>query len=164
MNSAPPGAPSPKSVNSGSENETRTASAEMPVMNLTRGSLLAGNTFWNLVGTCLPLPVAYFCIQALKRDLGTDRLGVISLAWVIVGYFGFFDLGLSRALTKLVAERLGQARHDEIPPLIWTSLALMSAMGLIGTALALLLAPWMVERLLKVPHEILGETLIAFYW
>ncbi len=136
----------------------------MPVKGLTKGSLLAGNTFWNLVGTAFPLLVAIFCIPLLKRSLGTDRLGVISLAWVVIGYFGFFDLGLSRALTKLVAEKLGQARHDEIPPLIWTSLALMSAMGLIGTALALLLAPWMVERLLKVPHEIFGETLSAFYW
>src|SRR5258708_26912936 len=139
MNSAPPGASSPDSENAGSESEIKTAFPETPVKGLTRGSLLAGNTFWNLVGTAFPLLVAIFCIPVLKRSLGTDRLGVISLAWVVIGYFGFFDLGLSRALTKLVAEKLGQARPAEIPTLIWTSLALMWARWLIGTAMGHLL-------------------------
>ena len=82
MNSAPPGAPSPVSANSGSESEIPTASGEMPVKGLTRGSLLAGNTFWNLVGTAFPLLVAIFCIPLLKRSLGTDRLKNIAAAFI----------------------------------------------------------------------------------
>src|SRR5689334_15506862 len=74
---------------------------------LTSGRLLAGNAVWNLLAICSPLLVALVCLPVLKRGLGTDRLGIISLAWIIIGYFGLFDLGLSRALTKLVAEKLG---------------------------------------------------------
>ena len=51
--------------------------------------------------------VAIFSIPILIRDLGTDRFGVLALAWAIVGYASLFDLGLGRALTQLVAQKLG---------------------------------------------------------
>jgi O-antigen/teichoic acid export membrane protein len=137
---------------------------DAPVAILTSGKLLAGNTLWNLLGTSFPIFVAIFCLPVLKRNLGIERLGIIGLAWVVIGYFGFFDLGLSRALTKLVAERMGQERREEIPPLIWTSLILMTGMSLIGAAITLLGAPWLVERLLKVSPELHQETLHSFYW
>jgi len=96
--------------------------------------------------------------------LGTERLGVISLAWVVVGYFGMFDLGLSRALTKLVAEKLGQKRAPEIIPIIWTSLSLLAGIGVIGALVAWRLTPWIVEGLLRVPLDLQRETLAGFYW
>ncbi|MBZ5525121.1 MAG: flippase [Acidobacteriia bacterium] len=156
MTSAPPGV---------SRSETAASSENGALVTpITSGRLLAGNTLWNLFGTCFPILVAIACLPVLKRSLGTDRLGVISLAWVVIGYFGLFDLGLSRALTKLVAERLGQEKSEEIPALIWTSLALMAGVGLVGAAITLLCTPFLLHRLLKVPVEIFGETLHAFYW
>jgi O-antigen/teichoic acid export membrane protein len=131
---------------------------------LVSGRSLAGNTLWNLFGNCFPVAVAVVCLPVLKRGLGTERLGIISLAWVVIGYFSLFDLGLSRALTKLVAERIGQRRQPEIPSLIWTSLFLMTGLGMVGAILTFLLAPWLVERLLKVPASLSHEALGSFYW
>jgi O-antigen/teichoic acid export membrane protein len=128
------------------------------------GRSLAGNTLWNLLGNCFPVVIAVICLPILKRGLGTERLGIISLAWVVIGYFSLFDLGLSRALTKLVAERIGQGRQPEIPSLIWTSLFLMTGLGLVGSLLTFLLAPFLVERLLKVPASLSHEALGSFYW
>ena len=129
-------------------------SATVQATRLTSGRLLAGNAVWNLVGTCSPVLVAVVCLPILKRGLGTDRLGIISLAWVIIGYFGFFDLGLSRALTKLVAEKLGQKRSQEIPYLVWTSLWLMAGIGIAGLVAALLLSHWLVSGPLRIPPEL----------
>ncbi|HEX5434243.1 MAG TPA: flippase [Candidatus Angelobacter sp.] len=126
--------------------------------------MLARNVIWNVVGICSPILVAIICLPILKRALGTERLGIISLAWVVVGYFGMFDLGLSRALTKLVAEKLGQKRTTEIVSLVWTSLFLLAGIGLIGTLIAVWLTPWIVERALKVPLDLQQETMGAFYW
>ena len=139
-------------------------STSYPASALTSGRLLAKNTVWNLIGSCAPILVAIVCLPVLKSALGTDRLGIISLAWAIIGYFGFFDLGLSRALTKLVAEKLGAQRLEEVPAMVWTSLFLMGGIGLASAIVALLLVPWLVQHPLKVPAELRGETTQAFYW
>jgi len=152
----------PQDIPLASENldpETTSFDAAVP-----SGRSLAGNTLWNLFGNCFPVVVAVVCLPILKRGLGTERLGIISLAWVVIGYFSLFDLGLSRALTKLVAERIGQRRQTEIPSLIWTSLFLMTCVGLVGSFLTLFLAPLLVERLLKVPASLSHEALGSFYW
>ncbi len=151
---------------SSSISEPRPSPAAAPRLpaNLTSGRLLAGNTFWNLIGACSPLLVALVCLPILKRGIGTDRLGLIGLAWVIIGYFGLFDFGLSRALTKLVAEKLGQEQTHDIPQLVWTSLVMMLGIGFVCLAGALLLSRWLITGPLRVPPELRHEALISFYW
>lgn len=68
------------------------------------------DVLWNLVGTGLPMLVAIPAIPALISGLGAARFGVLTLAWVVVGYFSLFDLGLGRAMTQLVAEKLGDRK------------------------------------------------------
>jgi O-antigen/teichoic acid export membrane protein len=130
--------------------------------HLTSGRLLARNTVWNLLGSGAPMIVAVFCIPILIRGLGTDRFGVLTLAWALIGYASLFDLGLGRALTQLVAQKLGAGEEQEIPSLAWTSLLLMLALGLAGTAVVLLISPWLAGRALNVPDALDAETLSAF--
>jgi O-antigen/teichoic acid export membrane protein len=89
---------------------------------------------------------------------------MLTLAWVVVGYFGLFDFGLSRALTKLVAEKLGKSDASAIPHLVWTSVVLMGAIGLVGTAVMAGLSPWVVRSIAKMPPNLKTESLHAFYW
>ena len=130
---------------------------------LTRGSLLARNTIWNLIGQVAPLVVAIFAIPLLIKGLGMDRFGVLTLAWVVIGYFSLFDLGLGRALTQLVANKLGAGQESEIPALAWTGLILMLIMGLVGTLVVCLLSPWLIQDALKIPKNLHPEVLNAFY-
>jgi len=131
--------------------------------NLTSGRRLARNVVWNLLGTGAPLLVAIVAIPLLIEGLGTARFGVLTLAWMVVGYFSLFDLGLGRALTKLVAERLGKGQDDEIPALIWTAMSLMAVLGVLGAVVVAALSPWLVGGILKIPTELQPETLTAFY-
>ena len=130
---------------------------------LTSGHLLARNTIWNLIGNGAPMVVAVFSIPILIRGLGKDRFGVLALAWSLIGYAGLFDLGLGRALTQLVARKLGVGEDREIPTLVWTSLLLMLLLGLLGAAVIMFAAPWLVHRSLNVPGALQQETLGAFY-
>lgn len=136
---------------------------EKPISTLTRGSLLARNTVWNLVGQLLPMSVAVVAIPALIRGLGTARFGILSLAWVVIGYFSLFDLGIGRALTKLIADKLAASDFDSIPPLAWTSLLAMLFMGVLGGGMVWALSPWLVHTALKIPVALQDETLRAFY-
>lgn len=131
--------------------------------SLIGGRRLARNVLWNLLGTGAPLLVAIIAIPMLIEGLGTARFGVLTLAWMVVGYFSLFDLGLGRALTKLVAEKLGDGQLDEIPPLIWTAMLLMMVLGVLGGVGVAALSPWLVGGVLKIPAELQPETLTAFY-
>src|ERR1700730_6464738 len=131
--------------------------------HLTGGRLLARNTVWNLIGSGAPMLVAVFCRPILIRGLGKDRFGVLTLAWALIGYASLFDLGLGRALTQLVAKKLGAGEDHEVPALVWTSLLLMALLGVLGAGAVGLLSPWLVHRALNVPDALEPETLQAFY-
>lgn len=131
--------------------------------SLTSGRVLARNTLWNVVGQAIPFVFAIFAIPVLISALGTDRYGVLTLAWMVIGYFSLFDLGLGRALTQLVAERLGSGRLQELPALIWTALLLIFVLGLVGTVLVLLCTPWLTRSVLRIPPLLQAETTQVLY-
>ncbi len=70
--------------------------------NLIGGRRIARNVFWNLLGTGTLLLVALVAIPILIQGLGATRFGVLTLAWIVVGYFSLFDLRRDqvRSLTK----------------------------------------------------------------
>jgi O-antigen/teichoic acid export membrane protein len=131
--------------------------------HLTGSRLLARNTLWNLVGNAAPMLVAAFCIPLLIKGLGTDRFGVLTLVWALIGYATLFDLGLGRALTQLVATKLGSGEDQEVPVLVWTSLLLLLLLGLLGAVVVILLTPWLVDHALHVPGVLGHETLYSLY-
>lgn len=126
-------------------------------------SILARNSILNLLGQGAPLIAAIFAIPILIAGLGTDRFGVLTLVWVVIGYFSLFDLGLGRALTQQVAEKLGHGREEDVPPLVWTGLALMALLGAVGALALLGLSPWLVRTVLKIPVDLQQDTIAAFY-
>jgi len=128
-----------------------------------RVSLLARNTVLNFVGQIIPLVVGIITIPYVVRGLGTEEFGVLSIAWVLLGYFGFFDLGLGRATTKFVAECLGRGEMDQLPKWIWTSLGFQLVFGLTGTAVVAGLVPFLVDQVLKIPPELIGDTKVSFF-
>src|SRR5262245_54158241 len=130
--------------------------------DLTSGRLLARNTTWNIVGQLLPMAVGLVAVPPLVRLLGVDRFGVLSLAWIVIGYFSLFDLGMGRALTKLVADKLAANDEQSIPPLVWTSLLLLLLLGVVGGLATLSVSPWLVHTALKIPAQLQAETLYTF--
>lgn len=131
--------------------------------NLIDSRRLARNVLWNLLGAGAPLLVAIIAIPILIEGLGTPRFGVLTLAWMVVGYFSLFDLGLGRALTKLVAEKLGEGQNDQIPSLVWTALSLMAVLGVLTAILFAVFSPWVVLNVLNIPAKLQSETLTASY-
>lgn len=138
----------------------------MPARNndaLTNSPRLANNVVWNLVGTVFPLFVGIFTIPYLIRELGVDRFGVLSIAWMVIGYFSLFDLGLGRAVTQLISERLGGPDQSSIPELIGTSLGLMTGFSMLGGLVAWLLVPYLVQSVFVIPEAIQEDVDKSFY-
>lgn len=130
---------------------------------VANGYALARNTFWDLVSYGTRTVVAVFIVPLLIAKLGMDRFGVLTLSWVVIGYLNFFDFGLGRALTKLVAEKIGSADEQGVPSLVWTGLFFMLVLDVFGTVVASILSPWLVHFVLKIPDALRFETLQTFY-
>ncbi|MGH7448629.1 MAG: flippase, partial [Longimicrobiales bacterium] len=83
------------------------------------GRVMARNAALNAAGQLLPLLLALPVLPYVLHTLGTDRFAVLTLAWTVIGYFGFLDLGLGRAATQLVAALLGENRRPEVNRVVW---------------------------------------------
>jgi O-antigen/teichoic acid export membrane protein len=98
----------------------------------------------------------------LLQRIGIERLGVLTLIWALVGYASLFDFGLGRALTTLIADRLGRGNLTAVAPLFWTGLSLVLGVGIAAGLLLLLIVPWVVEGPLDVTPALVDETRAAF--
>jgi O-antigen/teichoic acid export membrane protein len=125
---------------------------------------VALNSVWNIAGQSFPLLLAAFAIPILVRKLGVDRFGVLTLAWTLVGYFSLFDLGIGRAITKLLAEKIALKDSEAARSLIWTAIFSMALLGICFGAGLFALAPWLSHSALKIPPPLQSETLYSFYF
>jgi O-antigen/teichoic acid export membrane protein len=127
------------------------------------GKILARNTILNLIGRTLPLIVGIITIPVIVRGLGTERFGLLSLIWVVLGYFTIFDLGLGRATTKYVAEVLGKGETKRVSDIVWTSVTSQAILGIIGTVIVAYSTPLLVERILNISPVLHAEARVTFY-
>ena len=135
----------------------------MPYSSLLSGRLIARNTIYNLLGAGIPLTVAFIAVPMIIRGLGIERFGVLTLAWMVVGYFGLFDLGIGRATTKFVSEACARREENVLPQLVWTSIGMLFCFGLLGGLLFAALNSLIVFRFFIISAYLNDETLKAFY-
>lgn len=145
------------------ENFTAQAEAARNPSVEIHGGLLARNTVLNLVGQVIPLLVGLATIPYVVRGLGSEGFGILSIAWVLLGYFSLFDLGLGRATTKFVAEALGRGELDRLPGLVWTSLGTQLIFGVVGSLVLGAFVPVLVDRILKISPSFVHETKLSFW-
>ncbi len=119
---------------------------------------------WNVGGTALPLAVGVAVIPSIIRGLGVERFGLLSVIWMLIGYFSLFDLGLSRTLTKVTADRLGSPAEREVPSLLCTALALVLACSIVASVILAACSRVLARRLLHVPPQMLGDISDSIIW
>jgi len=126
-------------------------------------SLLARNTFLNFIGQILPLIIGAVTIPFVIRGLGTDRFGLLSLVWLVLGYFTVFDFGLGKATTKFVSEVLGKGDQENINYVVWTAVTFQTLLGIVGAIFLVIITPLLVIRVLNIPQELIIEAKATFY-
>lgn len=127
-------------------------------------AVIAKNSMLNLIGQIFPFLAALFSIPVIIHAIGTERVGILTLMWSLIGYLSFFDLGLGRALTHELSKKLStKGTPQELSATVWTSLFFLLMIGSISLLLGLTSAKWVTYAVLKISPDLQHETLISLY-
>ncbi|HYI41684.1 MAG TPA: flippase [Allosphingosinicella sp.] len=121
------------------------------------------HTTYNLLGALLPLGIALVTIPLYLRIVGAERYGLLSICWLLLGYFGLFDFGISRAVSQKIAS-LGQDRGEARSETFWTGLILTLVLAAVAIPLTFPLAA-LALSFIDVPNgQLHGEVARAVPW
>lgn len=126
------------------------------------GVVLARNAGLNFIGQVVPLAIGVVAIPIILRGLGTEAFGLLSLAWVILGYIKVFDLGLGPAITRFVAGGSAISNGERLSAVVWTALSFQFLLGLTGAILLAIATPYLVERLFNIPSALVPAAHTTF--
>jgi O-antigen/teichoic acid export membrane protein len=121
------------------------------------------NTAYNLLGALVPLAVSLVTIPIYLGLIGEARYGVLAIAWLLLGYFGLFDLGLGRATAQRIAA-LRDASAAERAETFWTALAMNLGLGVIGALVLWPVASYFFGHVFKIDETLRAELLAAVPW
>lgn len=78
----------------------------------------------------------------LLHSLGDDRFGLLTLFWVLAGYFNILDLGLGRGLILAFSRLRPLVDRDSISSTFWSGMVILGAIGtVLGGAIHLFAEP-----------------------
>ena len=136
--------------------------SEVVLDKLTSAGLLKKNVLLNFITQALPIGIALFAIPLMIEGFGTDRFGILTLVWTIIGYSSVFDLGLGRALKLFVSKQLGTGDTKDLNTIIWTSLLIISFLGILVAVIVCVMTP-VIVGLINAPDEYVPETTRSIY-
>ena len=121
------------------------------------------HTAYNLAGALLPLGVSLVTIPLYINLIGDARYGVLAIAWLLLGYFGLFDLGLGAATAQRIAA-LGDGSLRRRAETFWTALAMNSGLGMIGGLVVWPVAIYYFGKVFSVDEALRPELAAAIPW
>jgi O-antigen/teichoic acid export membrane protein len=121
------------------------------------------NTTINLIGSIVPIFVSLLTVPIYLGLIGEERYGVLAIAWLLLGYFGLFDLGLGVATAQRIAALRDSAAVDRAQ-VFWTALILNGGLGVLGGVLIWPVAKYAFAEWFKVGPAIEIELKAAVFW
>jgi O-antigen/teichoic acid export membrane protein len=131
-----------------------------PVLSqlLARRSNARGVLF-SLLGAGAPAVLALLFIPRIAGALGTERFGILALAWTVIGYASFLHLGLGRAVARDTAARDAPG-EGSLAETVWTAALMTLALGALAGVLLFAFAPGLVA-LMNVAPALAAESALA---
>lgn len=120
---------------------------------------LVKNSIWNLGGFIVPTLIAIPSLGILARNLGTEKFGLFTLAFAIVGYASIFDAGLTRAVIREISIHRNCLAEEK--KIISTATISVGGLAIFAALLIYLLVP-LTPSLLNVSTINTDDVIKAF--
>ncbi len=121
------------------------------------------NIFSNLLSQAIILGMAFLTTPYIVNKLGAEAYGVVILIGTFLGYLGLLDFGLSGALTRYLTECTAMGDQERFRRIFWSSLIVYVLISVAGGGFFMLATPTLVSSFLKIPPNLHGPTVIAFF-
>ncbi|SCX98131.1 flippase [Thiohalorhabdus denitrificans] len=121
------------------------------------------NTLYNLAGAGVPAVVTLVTVPLYLGLIGEARYGILAIVWLLLGYFGLFDLGLGRATAQRIAQ-LSEAPPERRTETFWTALVLNCGMGVVGALVVLPLAYLFFGTYFDLSADLKEEAMAVVPW
>lgn len=128
-----------------------------------RSSGLGRNFLFTITGMMVPVAISLITIPLYIHHLGESRYGVLTIIWLLLGYFGFLDMGLSRASANALA-KLRDGKADERALVLASSLSLNLGLGIVGGALIYFAGGYAFRSHFDLTPEIWAELSGVMIW
>jgi O-antigen/teichoic acid export membrane protein len=100
---------------------------------------IKSNTLWNLFGSAAPMIVGIAAVPYIYHKISTERLGVLTIVWALIGYSSIFDFGLGRAITQRIAASItDQHGNISVNATATTGVLLTLVIGIAGAGVGLI--------------------------
>ena len=124
----------------------------------------ATNYAINIAGLILPLFVMAVTVPVFVRTVGDVRYGALSIIWLLLGYFGFLDLGLTRASENALAKAAASGLAGERGSILVTAFVLNTGLGLLGAVILFAAGEYLFENIVSVSNSMRHEIRSAMPW
>lgn len=111
------------------------------------------NSAYNFGSQVISTLVALVCIPIAFRQLGTERFGLLSLAWSLLSYAIVFDLGTGPAVARATAASLATDAGRRIGAILRAGLTIQIALGMLAGVMVAAFATALL-KMLNVPASL----------
>lgn len=115
------------------------------------------NALANFARVILGIPLSFFFTYFVLKKLSLSEYGIWALALTFFSLFGFFDFGLSPAITRFTAFYQASQKEKKVNQIVITTLAFYFGVGLIITISLLLVESLIMTHFFKTA-VIAGQT------
>ena len=122
---------------------------------------IAKNSIYNVIGSFSPMLVTLITVPLYIEQIGEGRYGILALVWLLLGYFGLFDLGLGKAVANQIAfykdKEEGNNKNER--EVFWTAFHINLLLGIIGGIVLYYLGPFIIHQVVDQESQYLSEVI-----
>lgn len=126
--------------------------------------MIARNSAWSLIGWVASILLGIVASPVIICGLGSEAYGVFCLLLTVIAPLGLFDMGLSEATVKYMAESFGRGNEREAESYFRTTLFFNIGAGVLGIGILYVLSDWIVTKAFNIPEAYHSSARLALHF